>query len=162
MLFLRILVFLALSATPALALSCLPYFPEQAFLDAEASPDRYVVVHGHLDFNPDDMPRVDYGGHPWPDNLLGATLSGFSLTGSGFDARFVRKVQVNLRCAGVWCGQLQPGQMVLAFLKKENGGYLLEQLPCGGMAFPEPTEAVLERMHQCLLGEECTPPPLSR
>lgn len=158
MLFLRALVLLALTASPALALSCLPYSPEQAFLDAEASVDRYVVVHGQLEFNPADLPQVDYGGHPWPDNFFNATLTGFSLTGAGFDARFVRRIRVNARCFGQWCGQAVPGSDVLAFLRKEPGGYLLELLPCGGMAFADPSEAVLNTIHECLLGEACTPP----
>ncbi len=148
---------LVLNPLPAQALSCLPYSPEQAFLNAQESPDRYVIVHGRLDFNPADLPQVEYGGHPWPDNRFFATLTGFSLTGAGFTARFVRQIRVNAKCLGQWCGLIEPGRDYLVFLKKDSG-YLLELAPCGGMAFAEPDEALLERVHQCLLGEECGQP----
>jgi len=159
MVFLRIFVFVALSATPALALSCMPYFPEQAFLDAQASSDRYVIVHGRLDFNPADLPQVDFNHQEdvRPDNMFGATLTGFSLTGSGYNARFVREIRVNAQCFGPWCAAIQSGEDYLVFLKKQDG-YLLEINPCGGMAFAQPSERILRRIHGCLLGDECAPP----
>ncbi len=160
MLFLRAFVFLALCATPALALSCMPYFAEQAFLDAQASSDRYVIVHGRLDFNPADLPTTDMLNQEraQPDNLFGATLTGFSLTGAGYNNRFVRQIRVNAQCFGPWCSSLEAGADYLAFLKQEPGGYLLEISPCGGMAFANPPERVLQSIHECLLGGRCEPP----
>ncbi len=154
------LLVLALAASPAQALSCRPYFAEQAFRDADASPDRYVVVHGRLDFNPADLPGADVPAlSQLPrDNFFTATLTGFSLTGSGFDARFVRPIRVNAQCFGPWCATLEPGSDYLAFLKQEPQGYLLELSPCGGMAFANPSERVLQSMHECLLGGRCEPP----
>ena len=150
----------ALGASPALAFSCRPYFAEQAFQDADASPDRYVVVHGRIDFNPADLPggvSPQLQGVP-ADNFFGATVTGFSLTGTGFDARFVREIRVNAQCFGPWCASLKAGGDYLAFLKQQQDGYLLELSPCGGMAFGDPSERMLRKMHQCLLRGECEPP----
>lgn len=152
------LLILALAASPAQALSCPPYFAEQAFRDADASPDRYVVVHGRLDFNPAGLPAAIFPEQPPPrDNLFTATMTGFSLTGSGFDARFVRQIRVNAQCFGPWCATLEPGGDYLVFLKQEPGGYILELSPCGGKAFANPSERVLQSMRECLLGGRCVP-----
>lgn len=157
---LTLLAFVTLPFGPVLALSCMPYSSEQAFQDASDSPDRYIVVHGMLDFNPADLPLVDMTHQELiaPETLFGATLTGFSLTGSGFDARFVRQIRVNVQCYGPWCGSLTPGREHLTFLKREGGGYLLEINPCGGFAFANPSRALLGKIHECLLGADCEPP----
>lgn len=157
------LIVLIFPTAPVHALSCMPYSPVQAFLDAQASPDRYIIVHGRIELNPADLPE---GGirnleKLQPDNFLPASVTGFSLTGSGYNARFVRQIRVNAQCYASWCASLRPGMEYLVFLKKENG-YLLEINPCGGMAFAEPDAVMLNKIHECLLGEECLPPPLRR
>lgn len=151
---------MALVASPVLALSCIPYSPRHAFQDASASPDRYVVAHGQLDFDPALLPVVDMArqADTPPDTFFGASLTGFSLTGSGFNARMVQQIQVNVQCYGPWCAGLGAGQEYLMFLKQTDAGYLLETNPCGGYAFQDPTPETLHDMHQCLLGEECAPP----
>ena len=162
MVFLRALLFAGVAALPApvLALSCAPTPPERAFQQAQASRDAYIVAVGQLDFNPDDLPVVTDPAveQPAHDNVFRATLTGFFLTGSGFDARFVRQIRVNAQCIGPFCAALAPGQQYLAFLRQEGQGYVLEQSPCGGLGYPKPSDALLERMHQCLLGEECVAP----
>lgn len=159
---LRTLIPFALSILvtgPAFALSCMPYSARQAFQDASDSPDRYVVVHGQLAFNPADLPVVDMSHQDriQPDNFMRASLTGFSLTGSGFNARFVQQIQVNVQCFGPWCGSISSGPDYLMFLKQTSTGYLLETDPCGGFAFYDPAPETLNDMHQCLLGEECQP-----
>ena len=161
MLLFRALLLLALTSGPALALSCFPYSPQRAFGEAQQSPDPYIVVHGQIDFNPADMPGRDPAAAipPARDNFLHATFTGFSLTGRGFTARFVRQIRVNVQCLGPWCGVLEPGGEYLAFLRKEPGGsYLLEVDPCYGKAFANPGEEVLAAMRACLLGEDCVQP----
>ena len=150
----------ALTATPALALSCMPYSPQQAFQDANASPDRYIIARGQLDFNPAKLPVVDMERQDAtpPDNYFNATLTGFSLTATGFNARFVRQIRVNVQCYGPWCAGLNPGSDYMVFLKQDGSEYLLETNPCGGFAFGEPSGETLNTIHQCLLGEACEPP----
>ena len=152
--------FLAVVASPVSALSCLPYSPQQAFTEAERASDRYVVARGQIDFNPADLPKVDMQQQDRvrPDNFLAAGFTGFSLTGRGFTARFVRQIRVNVKCLGPWCGSLVPGQDYLAFIRKDRGGYLLEVGPCYGKAFADPDEALLADMRACLLGEPCEGP----
>ncbi|MCP5039362.1 MAG: hypothetical protein GY945_17360 [Rhodobacteraceae bacterium] len=154
------LAFSILNASPALALSCMPYSPQQAFQDASASPDAYVIVHGRLEFNPADLPVVDMERQmdTLPDNYLNASLTGFSLTGAGFNARFVRQIKVNVQCYGPWCASLTPGHDYLTFLKKDGHRYLLETNPCSGFAFADPSDELLHDIYRCLLGEECEPP----
>lgn len=145
---------------PAFALSCLPYSARHAFQAASQSPDRYVLVYGQLAFNIADHPVADMAHQELiqPDNFFAASATGFSLTGSGFDAQFTRQIQVNVQCAGPWCGAMDSGPDYLMFLRQTSSGYLLETGPCGGFAFYGPTPETLDDMHQCLLGEDCTPP----
>ncbi len=148
-----------LIAGPAFSLSCLPYSERHAYQDAAASADMYIVVHGQLRFNPDNLPVPDMSQQDLiqPDNIFRARLSGHFLTENGFTARFERRIDVNVQCFGPWCGGLSSGADYLMFLKETASGYLLETDPCGGFAFQEPQPATLDDMHQCLLGGECTP-----
>ncbi len=157
--FLASLILSIFMAEPALALSCAPYSAQQAFLDASNAPEPYIIAHGQLEFNPGDLPDVDWEHQEATpqDTFLNASLTGFSLTGSGFNARFVRQIRVNVQCYGPWCASLRPGIEYLVFLKKEGGEYLLEVNPCSGYAFWEPSQDTLDDIHQCLLGESCEP-----
>ena len=72
-----------------------------------------------------------------PHTYFGATMTGFSLTGRGFIARFVQPIRVHVECYGPWCASLTSGAMYLTFLKVTDEGYLLETNPCSGFAFAD-------------------------
>ncbi len=158
--FLAAVFFSVMSAGPVTALSCVQYPPEQAFQDASASPDSYVIVHGKLSFNPADLPLGfdERGGGPTKETLFSASVVGFSLTAAGFNNRFIRNIKVHAACIGPWCASLGTGEDYLLFLKKVDQNYLLEITPCPGFAFANPNAEVLNNIHQCLLGEACEPP----
>lgn len=144
---------------PALALSCAPYGPVEAYLDAAASSQPYVVVEGTLSFSPGDLPRggLSPDGDEPEDTVFQAGVTGFSLTRDGFNARFVRTIRVRALCYGPWCASLQPGGRYLMFLEKHGAGYELEVGPCTGFAQADPTPKDLARVHACFLGQACVP-----
>ena len=49
-----------LAAGPALALSCLPWGPQDAYLEADAAVASYVVVQGRLSFDESLLPKTDW------------------------------------------------------------------------------------------------------
>jgi len=148
-----------LAPVPGLALSCLPHSPVNAFWDAAESEDRYVVVLGTLDFNPARLPVVDWEKQEEtvPLTTFNASFSGFSLTQQGFNARFVRTIRAEVACYGPWCATLAPGAEVLGFLRKDGLSYVLETNPCGGFAFTNPTDEMIESVVQCFRGGPCEP-----
>ncbi len=125
----RILLALLLTilASPAVALSCLPYNAVQAFLDAKNSPDPYLVVLGTLSFDEEHLPKVDWNKQEnvKPDNVFPAYLAGHSLARRGFVLPFREDIMVNVQCAGPWCASLTAGEVYLAFLKQTTDGFEL-------------------------------------
>jgi len=157
----RALAFIAAIAAPlpGLALSCLPYGPVDAFWAAAESEDRYVVVRGRLDFNPARLPVVDWEKQEEtpPLTTFNASFAGFSLTQEGFTARFVRTIRAEVACYGPWCSTLVPGAEVLGFLRKDGSSYVLATDPCGGFAFTNPTEEMVNSVVRCFRGGPCEP-----
>jgi hypothetical protein len=146
---------------PVLALSCAPYGPVDAYLDAAASDQAYVVVEGTLTFSPGDLPKggITAEGDQPRDVVFPASVTGFSLTRDGFKARFVRTVRVRALCYGPWCATLQSGSRYLMFLEKHGAGYELEVNPCIGFAHSDPAPEDLDRVHACFIGKPCVPDP---
>ncbi|NRP13637.1 hypothetical protein XMM379_001681 [Aliiroseovarius sp. xm-m-379] len=157
--FLIAAVFTVFAAAPALALSCMPYNAVQAFLDAQESPDEYLVVLGTLRFDKADLPQGGLAGQTetQPDNVFPARLEGHSLARRGFVLPFREDITANVQCYGPWCGGLTDGEVYLAFLKRTDAGYLLETNPCGGFAFGDPDPDMLSRVKACMRGSGCDP-----
>lgn len=145
---------------PSLALSCLPWHVEDAFLEADASPDIYHVVTGTLAFSAADLPQVDWDRQEDvpPETQLQAHLTGALVARAGAGERFDAPVRLVVECAGPWCPQLEPDVETLAFAKRTDSGYDLRTGPCGGMVFQKPDAAMLDRVRACLSGDDCTPP----
>lgn len=149
--------FLALTLPfPAMALSCLPYNAISSFKEAAKSDDDYVAVLGELSFNPARLPkrhgaRQQKAGSA---HVLTGRVVGKSLTRNGFTTPFERKIDINVQCVGPWCGRLIQGRN-LVFLKRKHGTYLLDANLCGGFAFAQPSEAMLDRIKTCTSGGPC-------
>lgn len=153
-----------LAATGAAALTCAPPDPIRSFLQAQESPDRYVILHGRLDFDPSLMPE---SGGPFPSDgprpgapdflapPVPARLTGFALGLDGFTRPVSAAVTLQPLCTGPWCGSIGPGGPWLLFARVLGGGYEVVVAPCGGGAFEAPSEAVLAQMAACLRGEAC-------
>jgi hypothetical protein len=166
-----LLVASLLSAGQAAALTCAPPDPERSFAAAQGSADRYVVLHGRLDFDPARMPESGTPVPPWepppgyeppvgmPDVLappVPARFEGFSLGLEGFTRPVSATVALLAACAGPWCGTMGPDATWLLFARVlPDGGYEVAVPACGGWAFENPSEAVLSRMAGCMRGEPC-------
>lgn len=155
--FKRILIPALLIASPALSLSCLPYGPGDAFREAAASEDSYVVVLGTLEFDESKLPKVDWDHQEQtPEHtIFGATLTGHQLSSTGFDTDFAQSIQVDVQCLGPWCGGLTSGIDYVAFLKQTDAGLLLETNPCGGFDFGAPSQEVIDQVISCVQGKDC-------
>ena len=145
-----------LSAGPALALSCFPPDPAADFLDADASEDSWLVVEGDLTFNTALLPERDMLDNDAKDVEIPARFRGKSLSLGGFDRDFITPITLRLTCAGPWCGGAAPGNMI-AFLKREAGGYVMIADPCGTRVYPDASPEVRNRLTQCMRGGVCKP-----
>ena len=149
----------ALTAGPALALSCLASDVVRTYQQAAEADETYIVVYGALSFDEDKLPIVDYSNQmdTPPDTLIPARINGKSLTLGGFNADFDRPITLNAKCFGPWCAMPSSGTPYLAFLERTDEGYLLALDPCGGNGFYQPSEAIRNKVAVCFQGGACTP-----
>ncbi|RVT87342.1 hypothetical protein DXV76_04475 [Rhodobacteraceae bacterium CCMM004] len=143
---------LAGAGGPAGALSCLRPDPEMAFQRALNAEESYLVVSGRFVFDPAKMPQ---GGGDTRAVSVPARFSGSALTRNGFTVPVSTRLTLRVECLGPWCGSLDPAEPHLAFLERVPGGYALDVAACPSFAFARPSDAVLDRMRQCLLGSPC-------
>lgn len=134
----RTAVCLILSLLPlqAAALSCVQPSVTRTYNEVNNAVETYVVVEGRLTLDNRKVPKTD-GSNQRPPKMtrVPATLSGKSMSQAGFKTPFEKAITLNIACFAAWCGGAQNGMEVLAFLKKEKGGYSLAIDPCGGHVF---------------------------
>lgn len=150
---------LAVLATPALSLSCLPPDVARSYQRAAEAEEAYVVVSGVLRFDETRLPKADMSAQQDtpPETKIPARITGMALTQSGFDHAFDREITLNVLCFGPWCGGAKPDIRYLGFLQKTDTGYELVADPCGSFAFAEPGDDMLHRVEQCFQGGPCKP-----
>ena len=144
------------AATEAAALTCLPADPIRDLREAQAAPERYHVLHGRLSFDPSLMPQGvsdDPGVAPEP---VHAQFEGFVLGPEGFMTPVEADVTLESTCAGPYCGTFGPSEALL-FAEITEAGYLVRIGPCGGGAFDQISQDMLESLAACLRGEACGP-----
>ena len=126
----------AVSASPAAALSCLPWGPTDAYLEAAGSSHVYNVIAGELRFdetllprshseNPNDMP---------PLSRIPAQLTGKLLEGKHFARRVSVPAVLEVECLGPWCAGVHSGADYVMFAEQRGE----EQ---DGQRWPEGEEA---------------------
>lgn len=143
---------------PAFGLSCLPPDVVRSYMRAADATEPYIVVRGTLSFDAARLPSTDMTSQRKPPHTrIPARLTGQALTRQGFDQDFDRDITLDVQCFGPWCAAAVPGTEYLGFLERRDGGYVLAIDPCGGMAHPEPTPAMLEQVLTCLQGGPCAP-----
>jgi len=141
---------------PALALSCLPHDVARTYAHAAEADAPYIVVHGTLSFDADLLPDTDMRDQRKPPHtLIPARMTGQALTRDGFEQPFDREITLDVQCFGPWCAGAVPGIDHLGFLERRETGYVLALDPCGGMAHPEPTPDMLQRVLRCFQGGAC-------
>lgn len=141
----------------ALALSCMPYGVQDAFVEAQSAKEQFVVVHGTLEFNAKQLPPRDMSNQQPEDTVLNARLRGRSLSLTGFTNSYEKPVTVVLSCAGPWCAQAEAGADVLAFVALGPDSNIITDGPCGGYLFARPTAQMLRDVTGCFRGESCAP-----
>ncbi|WP_306114586.1 MULTISPECIES: hypothetical protein [unclassified Roseovarius] len=148
---------LSFAAGPALSLSCLPMDVATSFNDAVAASERYIIVHGTLEFDEGKLPEVDMDRQDQtpPQTDIPARLRGKSLSKSGFKTDFDRPITLRAMCLGPWCGRAVSGTEYLSFLQITDDGYMLAVNPCGGFDFAEPTGAMLNTVKRCFKDGTC-------
>ena len=154
----RLFIFLALMGLPvqAMALSCMRPSVERTFNEIHAAAEEYIAVEGRLTLNTRKLPRSHSNNQRPPElTRIRAKLSGTSLSHAGFKVPFDREITLNVSCFGPWCGSAQNGEQVLAFLKRQNGGYSLDINPCGGHVFSNPRPAMLKKVTRCMRRGNC-------
>jgi len=148
----------AVVPAPALALSCLLFGVTDAYLEAQASDDRYIVVVGDLTFDPAELPKTDWANQAaTPDRaVFYGAMDGASWSGNRFSRAFEGRVTLNVECAGPWCASAKTGQKTVAFLREVGATYVADIRPCGGMIFQNVDPAAMRDLTQCLKGGTCT------
>ncbi|MEZ5766408.1 MAG: hypothetical protein R3D80_01235 [Paracoccaceae bacterium] len=143
----------ALEPVSALALSCAPWSPEQAFDMAAASPSRYSVVVGSFAFDAGKLPQGAMPGAK--GTVVPARLAGRALSQNGFDAAYAQQVRLDVSCAASWCGSLIPGQSYLVFVEHRSAGLTVDVGPCATVVFPNPSAAEERALTRCLAAGRC-------
>lgn len=150
-------VLLAVMApVPALALSCLAPDVARSYGIFAAEPEPYVVVHGRLTLDARLLPKAKASNRKPPRGTeIPGKLQGTSLSKEGFKLPFEQDVTLRVRCLGSWCGTAQNGADVLAFVRKDADGYVINIGPCGGSVFTAPKPAMLKRVQRCMAKDAC-------
>jgi len=156
-----IFLFAALSvlAGQAMALSCVRPDPIRTFQQVAAAPERYFVLYGQLDFDEGALPSgvaIEDVREPAP---ISAQFRGKGLTRQGFTSDYISPVNLQIGCAGPWCGSARSGVDAIYFVLAEDPPVTMQAGPCGGMIFEEPDQATLDMLTSCMQGGTCSAQP---
>jgi hypothetical protein len=148
-----------LTATEALALSCVPPDPLQSFRMAHEAPETYVVLRGRLSFDQAQMPdgsEVPPGAAETRLDPIQASFEGFALGLSGFTRPVSAPVLLQPLCFGQFCGSFGPGEDWLLFAQASGSGqYTVTVDPCGQWAFDRTSQETLDALAACIRGSAC-------
>ncbi|ATF17233.1 hypothetical protein [Phaeobacter gallaeciensis] len=144
---------------PVSALSCLPWGPSDAYLEAAKSDKSYVVVAGVLSFDEGALPKApqDNPNDAPPRSLIPARIEGKLMTPNGFSKDVDLDITLEILCFGPWCAGAADGVDYLAFLEQRDGAYVLRMDPCGGFGFGGTDGAARDEVLACHAGKSCTP-----
>lgn len=150
---------LSLWAGQTAALSCVASVdPIQSYIWAAESGQVFSVFHGAFSFDPIKMPGFEVTNDPsFVPPSAEASFKGKGLAKTGFVPVNPFTLTVQPACAGPWCGNISPGENLLAFVRKDANGWVLEEGPCGGHIFLDPSDEMLEALEVCIAGGPCKP-----
>ena len=154
-----LLIAACLTATEALALTCVPADPLQSFRMAHEAPETFVVLRGRLSFDQAQMPdgsEVPPGAAETTLDPVEARFEGFALGLSGFTRPVRAPVLLQPLCFGQFCGSIGPGEDWLLFARASGSGqYTVAVDPCGQWAFDRASQATLDALAACIRGSAC-------
>ncbi|WP_341368454.1 hypothetical protein [Yoonia sp. BS5-3] len=142
---------LAMIAGQAHALSCRRPDPIDTFKQVAAAPESYFVLYGELTFD---------GPVPASPATIPAQFRGKGLTREGFTSDYVSPVNLQIECVASWCGSARSGGDALYFVQATEPPVTMVAGACGGMIFPDPSQAVLDMLTSCMQGGACSAQPL--
>ena len=162
-----------LAAGQAQALSCVQPDPLGALRDAIAAPERWLVIHGRLDVDPNAFPDGGPPGPPgdgsedggpamgMPDRILPPVpvrIEGLALSLTGFDHPVAMSLAMRPVCLGPWCGSASAGDWLVFAHEAAGGAWEVEVGPCGGAMFHDPDQGTLDALAECMAGRGCAAP----
>lgn len=154
--------FIALAASllvpaQAFALSCLEPTVEFSYASAAESSQSYVLGVGTLVFDQSLMPKSTVGVlRPELVTRVPATIKGKVFTGKGFDQEFETDIEMVVQCIQSWCPVVQSETEQLVFLQDTETALELAVDPCGGAAFADPTQEMLDQVLTCFTEGNCS------
>ncbi|WP_373355115.1 hypothetical protein [Pseudoroseicyclus sp. CXY001] len=147
---------LCLSGGAAAALSCMPADVTRSYAEAAAAEEGYMILHGTLAFDAGQLPGayasdLDTAVQPAP---VAARFTGSYLGATGRFTGAMESLPVVLepRCAGPYCGDVAPGEDLLAFARMEGDVPHFELSPCPGKLFRHPRDEDLAQVTACFTG----------
>ncbi len=154
-----LLIVALLIPVQALALSCTPWYVEDAYHRATNAEEAYFVVNGTLSFDASALPEVDFSNQQDtpPETFIDATIAGNLMTLTGFNRFVERPITLVVRCMGPWCADAKNSVPTLAFLKRVDGELLLDADPCTPMLFQNPKQSQIRAVLSCFSGGKCVP-----
>lgn len=139
----------ALTATQAMALSCVKPDVANAFKGAMASDLNYVVLKGTFAFTPPAKTQKPQA------ETIEAEFSGRLLTDQGFTQQVAAPLTINLTCAGEWCADMSPNTSYVTFVENRDSKLVLDVSPCYALTFKELPIEEIKRLENCAQGGAC-------
>ncbi len=141
----------AMSATQALALSCLPMGPGDVYRIVQQEEESFVILEGDVTFDQSLLPQTSSKTVEVPSHFKGLMLGQ-----RYFDQQVEGEMLLEVHCAGGECGSLTSGARYVVFARQIEGrGVVAVVDPCGSFFFDaiggRPGDVVL----QCHNGGEC-------
>ena len=149
-------------ASQATALSCLRPDPINTFKQVAEAPEDYFVLYGQLNFDESKLPagvseRAPGAEEPAP---IEAFFRGKGLQRDGFTSDYISPAELQVTCAGPWCGSARSGIDAVYFVRADSNPVQMAAGACGGMIFEEPGQEVLDALTSCMQGGDCSAQPL--
>ena len=144
-----------LAAGQASALSCIRPDPAMTFNHVASVPEPWFILLGELTFDEALLPEPDLSNPDQSYAPIPASFRGKGLTKAGFTSEYVSPVQVQIECAGPWCGSAVSGGEALYFVRADSDPATIVASPCGEYVFPDPTPEVIDRLTGCINAGLC-------
>ena len=148
-------------ASQAAALSCMRPDPIATFNQVAAAPEDYYVLYGQLTFDEGALPggvsKRDFN-DPEPAPIP-AFFRGKGLQRDGFTSDYISPAELQVTCAGPWCGSARSGVDAVFFVRADSNPVQMVAGACGGMIFEEPGQDVLDALTSCMQGRACSAQP---
>lgn len=151
---------LSMISAQAHALSCMRADPIETFKRVAAAPEDYFVLYGELTFDEGLLPTGTSSNSVRLPDPIPAYFDGQGLTRDGFTSSYASPVSLEIGCSGPWCGSARSGGDALYFVEAKDPPVTMVAGACGGMIFPDPSQAVLDMLTSCMQGGACSPQPL--